>query len=219
MLTFGEPTDCFHCGKLLQGRFFQGYRCLRCQACLHKHCLASCACLEVGTLKKTNSLMLPTALPDSMERSNSTLSLVTTTDNIKRHSMIQTQVQELQNQQLREQESLPLDQQPWYAGELNVTTASDRLDRLPVGTYLIRQRANGQFALMLKCEDKSKGVKSMKIEEEVAQDQTKFFYLSQARKFTSLVKMVSYYRHKDLTENFNYEALRGVSLRTPYKDI
>ena len=42
---------------------------------------------------------------------------------------------------------------------------------------------------------------------------------SQARKFTSLVKMVSYYRHKDLTENFNYEALRGVSLRTPYKDI
>ena len=46
--------------------------------------------------------------------------------------MIQTQVQELQTQQMREQESLPLEQQPWYAGELNVTTASDRLDRLPV---------------------------------------------------------------------------------------
>jgi len=58
----------------------------------------------------------------------------------------------------------------------------------------------------------------MKIEEEDV-DQTKFYYLSQARKFTSLVKMVSYYRHKDLTENFNYEALRGVTLRTPYKDI
>ena len=24
MVTFTEPTDCFHCGKLLQGRFFQG---------------------------------------------------------------------------------------------------------------------------------------------------------------------------------------------------
>ena len=89
---------------------------------------------------------------------------------------------------------------------------------LILGTYLIRQRANGQFALMLKCEEKPKGVKSMKIEEEVV-DETKFYYLSQARKFTSLVKMVSYYRHKDLTENFNYEALRGVTLRTPYKDI
>jgi len=221
MMTFAESTDCFHCGKLLQGRFFQGYRCLRCQACLHKQCLAACACLEVGTLKKTNSLMLPTALPDSMERSNSTLSLVAdqgTEKSNKRHSMIRETVQELQSQQMREQENLSLDQQAWYAGELNVKTASDRLDLLPVGTYLIRQRANGQFALMLKCEEKPKGVKSMKIEEEVV-DETKFYYLSQARKFTSLVKMVSYYRHKDLTENFNYEALRGVSLRTPYKDI
>jgi len=221
MMTFAESTDCFHCGKLLQGRFFQGYRCLRCQACLHKQCLAACACLEVGTLKKTNSLMLPTALPDSMERSNSTLSLVAdqgTEKSNKRHSMIRETVQELQSQQMREQENLSLDQQAWYAGELNVKTASDRLDLLPVGTYLIRQRANGQFALMLKCEEKPKGVKSMKIEEEEV-DQTKFYYLSQARKFTSLVKMVSYYRHKDLTENFNYEALRGVSLRTPYKDI
>ena len=51
---------------------------------------------------------------------------------------------------------------------------------LILGTYLIRQRANGQFALMLKCEEKPKGVKSMKIEEEVV-DETKFYYLSQAR--------------------------------------
>merc|ERR1711988_858921 len=85
LLTFAEPTNCFHCGKLLQGRFFQGYRCLRCQACLHKKCLSECACLEVGTLKKTNSLMLPTALPDSMERGNSTLSLVSSDKDNKRH--------------------------------------------------------------------------------------------------------------------------------------
>ena len=77
LTTFVEPTDCFHCGKLLQGRFFQGYRCLRCQACLHKACLVDCACLEVGApLKKTHSLMLPTAMPENLERSSSTLSLV-----------------------------------------------------------------------------------------------------------------------------------------------
>ena len=98
---------------------------------------------------------------------------------------------------------------------------SDRLENLPVGTFLVRQRANGQFALMLKCPERPKGVKSMKIEEEILDEngEERFYYLSQARKFTSLAKMVSYYRHKDLTENFNYEALRGVTLRTPYKDI
>ncbi len=219
--TFPEPVDCFQCGKLLQGRFFQGYRCLRCQACLHKHCLASCACLEVGApLKKSNSIMLPSALPDNLERSNSTLSLVVSENGNKRHSMIRETVQELQSQSLREQENLPLEKQPWFAGELPVKTATDRLEALPVGTYLIRQRANGQFALMLKCPEKPKGVKSMKIEEESdGNGGPRFFYLSQARKFTSVVKLVSYYRHKDLTENFNYEALRGVTLRTPYKDI
>ena len=80
--------------------------------------------------------MLPTALPDSMERSNSTLSLVAdqgTEKSNKRHSMIRETVQELQSQQMREQENLSLDQQAWYAGELNVKTASDRLDLLPVG--------------------------------------------------------------------------------------
>jgi guanine nucleotide exchange factor VAV len=217
LTTFADPMDCFQCGKLLRGRFFQGYRCLRCQACMHKTCLADCTCLEVGApLKKTNSLMLPTALPDNLERSNSTLSLVTTDGGNRRHS----QVQELQSNAIREQESLPLEQQPWFAGRLAVGTANDRLESLPVGTFLIRQRANGQFALMLKCPEKPKGVKSMKIDEaQEPESGHSVFYLSQARNFGSLAKLVSFYRYKDLTENFNYEALRGVTLRTPYKDI
>ena len=226
LLTFAEPTNCFHCGKLLQGRFFQGYRCLRCQACLHKKCLSECACLEVGLhpLKKTNSLMLPTALPDSLERSNSTLSLVNTSveSQNKRHSQIRETVQELQINAIREQENLPLQQQPWYAGLLDVKTATIRLENLPVGTFLIRVRNCGQYALMLKCQgEKPKGtVKSMKIEEEDLEvESEKVFYLSQARKFASLAKLVSFYRHRDLTENFNYEVLRGVNLKFPYKNI
>ena len=220
LLTFAEPTDCFQCGKLLRGRFFQGYRCLRCQACLHKKCLGECACLEVGApLKKSNSLMLPTALPDSLERSNSTLSLVTSENGNKRHSQIRETVQELQINAIREQENLPLNSQPWYAGELDVKTATVRLENLPIGTFLIRIRQNGQYALMLKSPEKPKGVKSMKIEEEVSDTGERCFYLSQARKFQSLPKLVNFYKNKDLTENFNYEALRGVTLRTPYKDI
>ena len=68
------------------------------------------------------------------------------------------------------------------------------------GTFLIRQRANGQFALLLTT---YKGVKSMKIEEEVT-DKIKFYFLSENRKFKALVKIVSHYKHEDLTENFRH---------------
>ena len=91
--------------------------------------------------------------------------------------------------------------------------------RILLGTYLIRQRANGQFALLLKVFNvfNSQGVKSMKIQEE-SEDGRKEYYLSVNRKFTSLARLVSYYKRKDLTENFNDKALSGVTLQTPYKD-
>lgn len=92
--------------------------------------------------------------------------------------------------------------------------------RTLLGTYLIRQRANGQFALLLKVFNvfNSQGVKSMKIQEE-SEDGKKVYYLSVNRKFTSLARLVSYYKRKDLTENFNDESLSGVTLQTPFKDL
>ena len=77
LTTFPEPPiNCFHCQKVLSGKFYQGYRCLRCQANLHKRCLAECACLEVGSLKKSYSVSLPTAeAEDIKQRTGSTLTL------------------------------------------------------------------------------------------------------------------------------------------------
>ena len=92
-----------------------------------------------------------------------------------------------------------------------------------LGTFLVRQRANGQFALLLKVFNvfnvfNSCGVKSMKIQEE-SKDGKKEYFLSVNRKFTSLARLVAYYKRKDLTENFREEALSGVFLQTPYKDL
>ena len=89
-----------------------------------------------------------------------------------------------------------------------------------LGAFLVRQRANGQFALLLKVFNvfNAQGVKSMKIQEE-SKDGKKEYYLSVNRKFTSLARVVTYYKRKDLRENFRDEALSGVFLQTPYKDL
>jgi hypothetical protein len=67
-------------------------------------------------------------------------------------------------QELEERDNLPLESQSWFAGDLPVKTATDRLEALPVGTFLVRHRANGCYALMLKSPELPRGVKSMKIE-------------------------------------------------------
>ncbi len=239
MTTFtGDgPAECDQCSKPLLGRFFQGYRCLRCQANLHKACIADCACIEIGNannsnnrssvnLKRVDSVSLPTAVPDSLERSNSTLSLAASngtngganTSDSRRNSarMSSAQVQEMQHRLQMEMENTPIEEQPWYAGPLSGKVATDRLEHLPPGTFLVRQRANGLYALMLKTPETPKGVKAMAIHKDEASDE---YYFSGARRFESIQKLVAFYRTRDLTENFDYAALKGVPLKTPYKNL
>jgi hypothetical protein len=111
-------------------------------------------------------------------------------------------------------EKLPLEQQPWFAGALAAKTASERLESLPVGTFLVRNRTNGDYALMLKTPEAPKGVKAMVIYRDNAG-----YYFSDARRFDTIQKMVAYYRTRDLTENFDYPSLKGVHLKTAYKNL
>ena len=46
MTTFFEITMCSQCKKSIKGKFYQGYRCLRCLSNLHKKCLAYQECIE-----------------------------------------------------------------------------------------------------------------------------------------------------------------------------
>ena len=101
-------------------------------------------------------------------------------------------------QELEERDNLPLESQSWFAGDLPVKTATDRLEALPVGTFLVRHRANGCYALMLKSPEVPRGVKSMKIETKLSDGGKTEFFLSHARSFASIAKLVSYYRTRDL---------------------
>lgn len=221
MKTFELPTECFQCGKLFQGKFFQGYHCLRCQVDLHKACIGDCSCIEIGSIKKADSVTLPTLMADSLERSNSTLSLAMPDLKRNSNSKMSNQIKESQRSFEQEMEATPLEQQPWFAGTLSGNVASERLEHLPVGTFLVRQRANGMFALMLKTPETPKGVKAMAVNQETLNSSNgrATFFFSDARKFDSIQKLVSYYRSHDLTENFDYDSLKGVFLKTPYKSV
>ena len=218
MTTFTEATECFQCHKGIKGNFFQGYRCLRCQVSLHKICIGDCPCIEVAGVRKAESLTLPTAMPDSLERSNSTLSLLP--HDQRNGSRVSQEVQQMQKTIQDEMENIPVEDQPWYAGQLAGKVASERLESLPNGTFLIRQRANGDFALMLKTPERPKGVKAMVINrrDDGESGEEKFFF-SGAREFDSIQKLVTFYRNKDLTENFDYAALKGICLKMPYKNL
>lgn len=221
--TFADHTECTQCHKLLSGKFFQGYKCLRCQAFLHKGCLADFPCLEVasttGSFKRRSreSLHLPTLESESssLVRTESTLSIEAPGGG--RNSNVMEKIELGQRDFMEEMEVMPLEEQPWYAGDLTNKVAMERLESLPVGTFMVRRRVNGSYALMLKSPEKPQGVKSMKIEVTPDLDPPQF-YLSHARKFDSIQKMILFYRNRDLTENFNYESLVGVPLKTPYQE-
>lgn len=248
--TFPERTECSHCGKVLAGHFFQGYRCLRCQAVLHKSCLDAFNCLEVGTqlssctlqrqtVGRTDSgLVLPVIETSDGASSagdrGSTLSLAGSDFGANnkdggggdRRSAV---INDYDTSLRKELTELPLQRQSWFAGDLPTKVGQSRLEGLPLGTFLVRQRANNSLALMVKTAD---GVKQMKIEEarEITghkskvsggreDQQSPIYYLSEARNFHSVQELVVYYRSHDLTENFNYDFLKGLKLRTPFKDV
>lgn len=166
-------------------------------------------------------LPLPTATTDkedgdSVTRSGSTLSLVSrsnsNTNNLNSNAF------QMQQQIENEMENLPLDAQPWFAGTLSGRIATERLESLPDGTFLVRQRANGQFALMLKTPERPKGVKAMVIHREDDGSGVRFRF-SAAHSFPSIQKMIAFYRSHDLTDDFDYEILKGITLKTPYKNL
>ena len=114
------------------------------------------------------------------------------------------------------QVSLPLEYQAWYAGNLDMSTASERIKSLPVGTFLVRKiGANQDFALDIQTKD---GVKHLKIFCMLDEDNEERFSFSAARSFQSVVDLINYYRTHDLLENFSYKHMLGLKLKLPYKN-
>ena len=201
LLSCLAGSRCSYCDRPFVGVLGQGYRCRACPALLHKHCLAELVCQaleEPVEMRRSGSMALPSFLDrDSNSRASmgSTLSIAS---HFQRGSPNQTlrqsgQVEELQEIARREQEQLPVVQQAWWAGQIDLKTATDRIKSLPMGTFLVRgSLQEGILALDLKAKS---GVKHMKIYVEDLGSGKVSFSFSEARSFPTLPQLIGFYRY------------------------
>jgi len=228
--TKQQPPQCGYCERNVFGLIGQGYRCRSCGVVLHVDCLSrspgqTCPMADPSQLmeeeeadlllRRSGSILLPTLGERGSIGSSLSISHIAR-DNSE-------QVRQLQEEWQLETVLLPLERQPWFAGDLSLATATERIQHLPVGTFLVRRQTTQtttqadvqRFALDINTAD---GVKHLKIYTEYGQHDQQLFSFSAARRFDSLNKLINYYRSHDLLENFRYKPMEGVKLKLPYKN-
>ena len=135
------------------------------------------------------------ALPSFLERDSTSRASMGSTLSIapgRGGSPRQSQVGELQAEARRQAELLPLAQQDWWAGQIDLRTATARIQTLPTGTFLVRAGGEGGgLALDLKAET---GVKHVRIYVQEGEGGGQRFSFSEARSFPTLQQLIGYYR-------------------------
>lgn len=183
MHSFPQPTTCDHCCMLLKGLFYQGYKCHKCSKALHKDCIGLLP--KCGTAIQS-SLPLPPSPLAAATNLVSRLSSCCSLDNNCNPDYINTRMED----------------HSWYVGNMDREAAQKRLMPFPLCSFLVRTRVNNNktacYALSLKTTDSD--VKHMKI---CQQDGNQVCYLSDSRKFKSVVELVSWYSRHSLKECFS----------------
>ncbi|XP_028449564.1 proto-oncogene vav isoform X3 [Perca flavescens] len=200
MHCFEETTSCKACSMLLRGIFFQGYRCTRCKMAAHKECLGRVpACGRnsdhAGTTKKKaqrssghSSIGFP-----KMEGRNLTLGQMGWFPCQKVQPYVSKQTPDLSGFN-------------WFAGNMDRTAAKNLLLSRSDGTFLVRQKDGGEFAISIKFNMDIRHIKITSTEG--------LFRINEKKAFKGLVEMIQFYQQNSLKEYFKDV---DTTLCTPYK--
>ncbi|XP_045903961.1 proto-oncogene vav-like isoform X3 [Micropterus dolomieu] len=201
MHCFEETTCCKACSMLLRGIFFQGYRCTRCKMSAHKECLG-----RVPVCGR-NSDNLGTVKKNKTQRSSG-------------HSSIGFPKMEGRNLTFNQMGWFPYQKvQPyiskltpdlsgfhWFAGNMDRTEAKNLLMSRSDGTFLVRQKDGGEFAISIKFNMDIRHIKITSTEG--------LYRINEKKAFKGLVEMIQFYQQNSLKEYFKDV---DTTLRTPYK--
>ncbi|XP_044041171.1 proto-oncogene vav-like isoform X2 [Siniperca chuatsi] len=219
MHCFEETTCCKACSMLLRGIFFQGYRCTRCKMAAHKECLGRVpACGRnsdhPGTMKKNKaqrSSGLSSVGCPKMEVCQEYYGLPPPPVGFGQLlHLSKGDIIEL----TRADADLPWWERPtpdlsgfhWFAGNMDRTAAKNLLMSRSDGTFLVRQKDGGEFAISIKFNMDIRHIKITSAEG--------LYRINEKKAFKGLIEMIQFYQKNSLKEYFKDV---DTTLRTPYK--
>ncbi|KAJ8278018.1 hypothetical protein GJAV_G00082880 [Gymnothorax javanicus] len=243
MHTFERITSCRACDMLLRGIFNQGYLCPKCGAGAHKECLGRLGCC--GKASPDTCTLRSQKKTDHARRHDPGLPKMLAIRNyygipspvcgpplhIQSGDIIELICADLHNswwqgriQTTREVGFFPSDAvkpcpcvpkpvdysaQPWYAGPMERAQAAAELINRGNSTYLVRHRSREctEYAISIKYNNDVKHIKILTKE--------CCFYITENKKFKSILELIEYYKHHSLKEGFRS---LDTTLQFPYKE-
>ncbi|KAE8300428.1 Proto-oncogene vav [Larimichthys crocea] len=199
MHCFEETTCCKACSMLLRGIFFQGYRCTRCKMAAHKECLGRVpACGRNSGFPKMEVCQEYYGLPPPPVGFGQPLHL-------SKGDIIEL---------TRADADLPWWERPtpdlsgfhWFAGNMDRTAAKNLLMPRSDGTFLVRQKDGGEFAISIKFNMDIRHIKITSAEG--------LYRINEKKAFKGLIDLIQFYQQNSLKEYFKDV---DTTLRTPYK--
>uniref|UniRef100_A0A671U8Z2 Osteoclast-stimulating factor 1 n=1 Tax=Sparus aurata TaxID=8175 RepID=A0A671U8Z2_SPAAU len=229
MHCFEETTSCKACSMLLRGIFFQGYRCTRCKMAAHKECLGRVPLyLNVSFFSPSLSVSgypkmevcqeyyglppPPVGFGQPLHLSKGDIIELTRADadlpwwegrNLTVGQMGWFPCQKVQPYLAVISQSLCALR---FAGNMDRTAAKNLLMSRSDGTFLVRQKDGGEFAISIKFNMDIRHIKITSIEG--------LYRINEKKAFKGLIELIQFYQKNSLKEYFKDV---DTTLRTPYK--
>uniref|UniRef100_A0A8C2EXV4 Vav guanine nucleotide exchange factor 1 n=1 Tax=Cyprinus carpio TaxID=7962 RepID=A0A8C2EXV4_CYPCA len=221
MHCFEDTTSCKACQMLLRGIFYQGYRCSRCKMAAHKECLGRVSACGRNSGEKTDTKHVNVTCLPKMEVCVDYYGLpppplafgqplpLSVGDVVElTRAEVDLQWWEGRNLTIGEVGWFPCSKvQPFvFAGNMDRAGAKTLLMSRSDGTFLVRQKDAGEFAISLKFNMDTRHIKVTYSEG--------LYRINEKKAFKGLFELVQYYQENSLRECFKDVDSR---LQTPYK--
>uniref|UniRef100_A0A9J7ZVQ6 Vav guanine nucleotide exchange factor 1 n=1 Tax=Cyprinus carpio carpio TaxID=630221 RepID=A0A9J7ZVQ6_CYPCA len=210
MHCFEDTTSCKACQMLLRGIFYQGYRCSRCKMAAHKECLGRVSACGRNSGEKTDTKHVNVTCLPKME-------VCVDYYGLPPPPLAFGQPLPLSVGDVVELTRAEVDLQWWevrghqtsmhlFAGNMDRAGAKTLLMSRSDGTFLVRQKDAGEFAISLKFNMDTRHIKVTYSEG--------LYRINEKKAFKGLFELVQYYQENSLRECFKDVDSR---LQTPYK--